>query len=68
MIQFNLRNCQESEKNYLEYLRKNKEDKDIYFSLAALYKYCFNDEEKAIYYEQLYEKMQKVDEKKLEEL
>ena len=68
MIQFNIRNCSEAEKNYFEYLEKTKEDIDIYFSLATLYKYCFNDEKKAIYYEQIYEKMKKESELKLEGL
>ncbi len=40
MTQFNLKDCQNAEKSYLEYLSRAKEDRNIYFALSTLYRHC----------------------------
>jgi tetratricopeptide (TPR) repeat protein len=68
MTQFNLKNCKDAEKNYLEYLSREKEDRNIYIALSALYRHCIKDEEKAKYYDDIYEQTVRKGLKKLEEL
>ena len=68
MAQFNLKNCQEAEKNYSNYMEKAKGDEDIYFLMGAIYRYCKKDEGKAKFYDEIYEKMKKESGLKLEKL
>jgi tetratricopeptide (TPR) repeat protein len=69
MVQFDLKNCEETERNFTEYMKMEKCcDEDAYILMATFYRYCKKDEEKAKSYEEIYETMKKQGELKLEKL